>query len=817
MNKTPMQRLGILTITALLSAGHLAAQPTIDTPRERRGAWTRGEAMIVQPARPLTDLDRAELAEKGILLRQALPGERFLARVTGGADVSDSRLTSVERLTPAMKLQRSAVRELERGSTWLDLSVTYVRDVTFEEARQSVLAAGGALTEPFATEFLPMQRLDVRVPRVALDALSRDQRVLAISAPLRFKIESHNVDSAKLSKVDVLHEAPYGLTGEGVTVSLFELSPAQDSHPEFEGRLTNHMTGGSDPRHATHVAGTIGAAGITSRAKGMAPKAKIEQFIVPSNSKILVTRKQNLPSFGIVVDNNSWGYVLGWSVEDSRSVWNNLARYYGAYELEITAALDQISNEKNILFVHSAGNDGNGPSFGSWSEHLHVDEEYKTITDQVFCYSNDGSGNDCPASLCTAKVNACEKEKHHTSIPYDTMGMTASGKNVIAVASVGTQTNSSSTAISDFSSRGPAKDGRVKPDVAARGRTVYSSVPGSAYGTSSGTSMAAPAVTGIAALLTEQWRRTYAGATPTPAQLKALIIAGAEDLGLAGPDYTFGFGLVNAKKSVDFILADEGRGSRIRNLSVSQGQKFEIPMTVTAAGPLRVILQWPDPAIPYINGASDIADKALVNDLDVHLVGPQGTIHLPYVLDKNSVLTPASRGVNTVDNTEMLEIANAAPGVYRVVVSGTRVAEGPQKAVVVTTSDMAPPCVDLQEPNDSVETAHGNLVPGQMVTGAICSQGDLDYFKFEATKSGAVSVAITAGDTAIRATLTGNGANATVEVPAGGTASVTHNVTATPFPMILKLEAVGALGAVPTYIFTPEFGVTTPARRRSSR
>jgi hypothetical protein len=329
--------------------------------------------------------------------------------------------------------------------------------------------------------------------------------------------------------------------------------------------------------------------------------------------------------------------------------------------------------------------------------------------------------------------------------------------------------------------------------------------------------MAAPAVTGIAALLTEQWRRTFAGATPTPAQLKALIIAGADDFGLAGPDYSYGFGIVNAKNSVDFIRADEAKGRRIRNLTVSQGNQFEIPITVTSAGPLRVVLQWPDPAIPFVQGASDIADVALVNDLDVHVVGPQGTTYLPYVLDKNSPLTPATRGINTVDNTEMVDVANAAPGVYRVVVKGTRVAEGPQKAVVVTTSDMASPCVDLQEPNNSAETAHGNLVSGQMVTGAICSQGDLDFFKFEATKSGQVSVAITAGDTAIRATLTGNGANATVDVPAGETRSVMHNVTATPFPMVLKLEAIGALGAAPTYIFTPEFGVTTPARRRSSR
>ena len=270
-------------------------------------------------------------------------------------------------------------------------------------------------------------------------------------------------------------------------------------------------------------------------------------------------------------------------------------------------------------------------------------------------------------------------------------------------------------------------------------------------------------------------------------------------------------------------MADNGSGSRIQNMSFVQGgavQMKEFPLTLAQAGNLRVVLNWADKPTVLLGDAA-VTDPAIVNDLDVSVIDPLGATHLPYMLDKVAYTANATRGVNKVDNVEMVEIANAPAGTYKVQVLGTRVTEGPQPAVLVANAALsvaAPPCVDIIEglgANNTAATAFGNLTPNQQLTAAICGSGDVDFYKFNATKAGPVSVTITAGDTPLRATLTATGVNATVDVPPNGSRTLNANAATVPLAFLLKVEANGTIGVAPAYTFTTTFSETHQPRRRA--
>ena len=833
-----MRRLSAVLLSLLLTgavfAGVNESDPRVKDPSERMG-----RAMILHSHQTLSDADIADLATRGVLVRRSLPGGRYIARIKDeAAATSDERIASIEPMTSRMKLQRSAIHEAAKAKPFARVNVIFHDDIDFDSARDAILDAGGALDDVLRYKFSPSQRLTARIAPTSLDALAADERVMTIVGRTSRLPRTENLVSALVANVDDVQAAPYGLSGEGVNVSLFELAAAQASHAEFGGRLTVNAIGGSSDNkgHATHVAGTIGAAGVVASAKGMAPKARIHQYCleVPNNEcegDWLDFKDQLLQPLGITADNNSWGYELGWFSEGGFPVWDGSEIFFGSYIPDFGGPfVDEISIERNVLFVHSAGNSGNSGGFSTdFSEHRHVDDEGEPITSEIFCYSKDNSGTDCPAQCNgtnpdTHAPAGCEKlaERHHQEIPFDTVGVVASAKNVIAVGAVaGIPGN---IQIASLSSRGPAKDGRVKPDVVARGVSVNSPIPTDSYGNKNGTSMAAPVVTGIAVLLTEQWRQTFAGANPLPEQLKALILMGADDLGNPGPDYTYGFGLANAKNAVDLIRADGSTGARIRNVTFNQGpvQSVEFPLVVAQPQNLRVLLNWADPPTVLL-GDEEITDSVLINDLDLKVIDPLGNTHFPYVLDRVNFQANATRGVNNVDNVELVEFANAPAGTYRVIVTGTRVADGPQKAVVVanaTLGNVILPCFDLVEKlatNDTPGTAFGNIGSGQQITAGICSASDVDHYKFVASKAGPVSIFITTGDTPLRATLTAPGVNITVNVPANSQGALNANALTVPLAFVLKVEANGAVGAQPQYSFAAQFGNATQPRRRSSR
>ena len=772
---------------------------------------------ILQPDHVLSQTEIAGLATRGVDVQRVLPGARYLVRADNADAIANEG--RFEYFGAAHKIAPSAAHFAARGLAFTTVRLVFHDDVSFEDARNAIENAGGTIERPLTTDFDPARVLTARVPSTAITSLANDERVFGIYGPPH-RIKAQNAVAAQLSHVTPLFSTPYNLSGAGVVLSEFELAQADTTHPEFSGRFTSHLTGSitSDSQHPTHVAGTMIAQGLDARAKGMAPAAQLHEFSAQDDIGVVLNNKQNtLPSLSVVADNNSWGYVLGWcnpaECEGNFEVWEGADELFGGYDALDSAPYDSMARQTPVLFVHSAGNDGQegqSPVFGPWFQHLHVDNNSNTLKNETFCYSQNGSGTDCPAPMCTAGTSTvtgeqhCETMKHPTYGPFTTMGLLSSVKNVIAVGAVTPQLN-----IAGFSSRGPTRDGRVKPDLVAKGTMQYSTLPGNSYGLLQGTSMSSPVVTGISAIVVEQWRKTFGGQSPSPQQIKTLLIAGADDLGNPGPDYTYGFGLVDAQASVDLIIADGGTGSRIHTADISQGQQVDTPFSVGATQNLRLVLAWTDPEILPPADQSD--EKTLVNDLDLKVTDPNGNTVFPYILDMTNPNANATQGPNHVDNVEEVEVKNAAPGTYHAIVTGTTIATGPtQRYVLIANAPFATsvPCTDANEPNDTPATATA-LANGVARTGRLCTQSDLDFFAFTAAAAGSVSV--TATDTPIKVTIVSTGATTTIA--AGGTGSLQSPTGA----VVVRVEPAGTIGSSASYTITASYPIQNTGRRRTSR
>lgn len=259
------------------------------------------------------------------------------------------------------------------------------------------------------------------------------------------------------------------------------------------------------------------------------------------------------------------------------------------------------------------------------------------------------------------------------------------GKNVIAAANLTLQDELASS-----SSRGPAHDGRIKPDVAAKGTDVYSTQNPNTYQLMSGTSMACPGVAGTLAQLIHGYRDLYNGNDPTAGLLKGILLNTAEDLGNPGPDFKYGWGRINALRAIRVM-----EEARFDSGVVSQGTAGTHPVVVPAGtAQLRVMVYWTD------YEATANASIALVNDLDIKLTDPASATWNPWVLshypNPDSLNKPAARGTDRRNNMEQVSLNSPAPGTYQLTVTGTTVPQGPQTYYVIY--EFIPETVELTYP-----------------------------------------------------------------------------------------------------------------------
>ena len=445
------------------------------------------------------------------------------------------------------------------------------------------------------------------------------------------------------------------LDGTGMTMREWDGGAVRLTHQEFGSRVVQGDNATSLSNHATHVAGTLVAAGVDSSAIGMAYAANLRAFDWSNDDSEMAIEAAS----GALVSNHSYGEIAGWAFGGwsgsnawhwfgSPSISQNEDWKFGFYSSK-TSTWDNISvNAPHYLIVKSAGNNrGQGITSGSHVVWNNNSWQTSTVSREL---SGGTDGYDCIPTYGTAK-------------------------NILSVGAVFDVTNGytqpSDVVMTSFSSWGPTDDGRIKPDIVGNGVAVYSTNAGSntMYGTSSGTSMSGPNVAGSLLLL----QQLYISLHSTPmrsASLRGLAIHTADEAGPnPGPDYMFGWGLLNTEKASEIIV--DSVASVILEEGLSPAQTYTYTFNSDGITPVKATLCWTDPSAPANQTALNPTNIKLINDLDVRITKPGDTsVHeLPWILNPAIPSAAASRGDNIRDNVEVIDAGVLPAGTYEVAVT----------------------------------------------------------------------------------------------------------------------------------------------------
>jgi hypothetical protein len=639
-------------------------------------------------------VEREDLASLGVTLHQYLPEFAYFCTVPNGKAPSLLGLSFVAGAEP-MRPQWKAPPEVFAdpaghmstmpGNERL-IHVYFYPDTTLIEALQALQSVGALFVEP---EFQINQRLEVRIPAPAVMKLFFMDQVRWVESARR-PIGTKNAQAASFHGVTTARSSPLYLSGFGVNVGVMDGGGVQTNHPDFGNRVTQVESDGLGPQlHPTHVTGTIlGSGANNANAKGMAPAAKA--WIWKYNGDIVSKKTTGFPAYGIVVDNNSWGENIGWQVVPFGWIYYTNTTRFGAYGAQI-GDLDGLAANTGTLISFAAGNDGTDDGYDGFG--------FTFLNGNLYYGHYDLNPANGSYSWHTGY--------HVTDGGTDRLGNlepTATMKNGLSVGAFDDFGD-----IADFSSAGPAADGRLKPDVAAVGVDVLSTVPTSTYATEQGTSMATPVTTGIAVLVIEAWKGSHGGNRPRLDILKGLLLHSTFDLGNPGPDYRFGFGAIDANYASVLANYDNGTNPTYhRTATLSQGGSVEYLIDVSDTSfPLWVTLCWTDPP------GNPAASKMLVNDLDLTLKAPSGAITYPFKLNPALPANSATRGVNTLDNVERAEVATPQAGTWKAIVKGTTVPMGSQDFAIWFGRpylNLAPTAIAGSDVNQAATTPAGRSV-----------------------------------------------------------------------------------------------------------
>nr|WP_321453019.1 S8 family serine peptidase [uncultured Carboxylicivirga sp.] len=473
---------------------------------------------------------------------------------------------------------------------------------------------------------------------------------------------TNNINAAATTSADLLwpnYNMGFSLNGDSVEIGLWDGGSVFKEHQEFSTwpeQIWQRDMPVVTLNHATHVSGTINAEGIKAEAIGMAPRSQLFAYDFNNNmAEIAIAASENL-----LLSNHSYGKVCGWTYNPSNENWfwygdaslNSVTDVDFGYYDSLSYNMDFISYyAPNYLIVKSAGNDrGEGPSEQPIEHYEWQDGWFKC--NEVHDLDGGSEG-------------------------YQTVSSMATAKNFLVVGSVrdlplGYQ-DAESVQIESYSAYGPTLDGRIKPDVVANGSYVYSCIAEAdkAYEEYSGTSMSTANATGSIALLLQLQNQLQPGVDLLSSTVKALLIHTADECGTAdGPDYRYGYGLINAYKAA-ILLKDNvsSGGGLITESVINKGESCKDVIVINeACDELKLTLCWTDPP-GNVYGYSNV-ESNLTNDLDLTLEDETGNIYYPWKLDPNNPNLPAVSDENHLDNVEQVVVKNPLPGNYIINVNG---------------------------------------------------------------------------------------------------------------------------------------------------
>jgi hypothetical protein len=719
-------------------------------------AQTGSGLFLIQFRNHLQAAWRSELATRQVELLNYVPDDAFVARFNNAELAQVRALPFVRWVGPYQPehKQHAGLRAASLARPQEQHSVTIVLAPKAAPAETlAVRALFRSLSQQARHRFGDVWR--GTMPGHSISLLAASPAVLWIEPGPRFKLNDETASRivAGEGTGHALFTQELGFDGRGVRVAVadsgLDTGRTNDMHPDLFGRVAafffyGTLTNASDKHsHGTHVAGIIAGNGATGEV-------------------------------------NEFDALYGLGVAPGATlVAQRMFDGAGGYEPPPTFE----------ILTHDAVRAGADIGSNSWTDDT-TEGRY-----DVSAAEFDALVRDADADTPGDQQYVLEFSAGNTGAAgAQTIGSPAVAKNVIATGA--SQNNWSDLisftegkdAMAYFSSRGPAEDGRIKPDVVAPGTWIASlrseyaddnnalAPISDRYMYQRGTSQAGPHVSGAAAVFIQFYRETFANGSPSPALVKASLINAAVDMNDESgtgptPNMDEGWGRVDLTEIIGSERAHEFIDQT--NLLVT-GQVHERHVIISSTNqPLKITLAYTDyPGFPAVL-------PALVNDLDLEVVAPDGRVYRGNQFDLGESL-PDAPGSDNLNNVEGVHIRAPQAGDYLVRVIARNVIEDSRLDTPAPDQDFALViCGDILPPEagiillDRAAYRAPSVAKIKLIDADLAGLPSALVILRSATETNGVLVSLTAQDTA-SGILTGGVATATGPAANDGKLQIAH-------------------------------------------